>query len=101
MKVPVPDPQIIVIFGASGDLTHRKILPALYNLFRDDMLPERFAVVGYARTEWNDEQFKDEARKSVEEFSRSPLDEGSRKQFSDFLSCRFGAFDDEKAFHPL
>lgn len=101
MKVPVPDPQIIVIFGASGDLTHRKILPALYNLFRDGMLPERFAVVGYARTEWTDEQFKDEARKSIEQFSRTPLDASTWKQFSDALSYRFGAFDDENVFHPL
>jgi len=101
MKVPVPDPQIIVIFGASGDLTHRKILPALYNLYREKMLPEHFAIVGYARTEWTDEQFADEARKGIEQFSRTPLDDEYWNPFAEALSYRHGAFDDEKAFHPL
>ena len=101
MQPAVPDPQIIVIFGASGDLTHRKIIPALYNLFREKMLPEHFAIVGYARTEWTDEQFREEARKSLEEFSRTSVEDEYWKPFSDGLTYRYGAFDDEKAFHPL
>jgi glucose-6-phosphate 1-dehydrogenase len=101
MKMPAPPPQVIVIFGASGDLTHRKILPALYNLSRDKMLPEKFAIVGYARTEWTDDEFREEARKSIAEFSRTPLEEEHWKPFADLLTYRFGAFDDEKAFHPL
>src|SRR5438270_6739765 len=101
MPPAIPDPQIIVVFGASGDLTHRKIIPALYNLFREKMLPEKFAIVGYARTQWTDDQFKDEARKSVEEFSRTPLEDDYWKPFSEALTYRYGAFDDEKAFHPL
>ena len=91
----------MVIFGASGDLTHRKILPALYNLSRDKMLPEHFAIVGYARTEWTDDQFRDEARKAIEEFSRTPLEDQYWEPFAEGLTYRFGAFDDEKAFHPL
>ena len=101
MKIPPPQPQIIVIFGASGDLTHRKILPALYNLSRDKMLPEHFAIVGYARTEWTDDQFREEARKAIEEFSRTPLEDQYWEPFAQGLTYRFGAFDDEKAFHPL
>jgi len=101
MPQAVPDPQIIVIFGASGDLTHRKIIPALYNLFREKMLPEKLAIVGYARTQWTDDQFKEEARKSLEEFSRTPVEDDYWKPFSETLSYRYGAFDDEKAFHPL
>src|ERR1043166_9493127 len=101
MALAVPEPQIIVIFGASGDLTHRKIIPALYNLLREKMLPERFAIVGYARTQWTDEQFKEEARKSLEEFSRTSVDDEYWEPFSEALSYRYGAFDDEKAFHPL
>src|SRR5205823_77322 len=98
MQPAVPDPQIIVIFGASGDLTHRKIIPALYNLFREKMLPEHFAIVGYARTEWTDEQFREEARKSLEEFSRTSVEDEYWKLFSDGLTYRYGAFDDEKVF---
>ncbi|HLW17089.1 MAG TPA: glucose-6-phosphate dehydrogenase, partial [Actinomycetota bacterium] len=101
MLPAIPDPQIIVVFGASGDLTHRKIIPALYNLFREKMLPEKFAIVGYERTEWTDEQFKEEARKSLEEFSRTPVEDDYWRPFSETLSYRYGAFDDEKAFHPL
>jgi glucose-6-phosphate 1-dehydrogenase len=101
VKIPQPQPQIIVIFGASGDLTHRKIIPALYNLLREKMLPERFAIVGYARTEWTDDQFRDEARKSIEEFSRTPLEDQYWEPFAEALSYRFGPFDDPKAFHPL
>ena len=48
MPAIVPPPQTIVVFGASGDLSRRKIFPALYNLARDGLLPERYAVVGYA-----------------------------------------------------
>ncbi len=101
MLLAVPDPQIIVIFGASGDLTHRKIIPALYNLFREKMLPERFAIVGYARTEWTDEGFKEEARKSLEEFSRTPVEDQFWEPFSHSLGFRYGRSDDEKGFNPL
>ena len=66
MRLERPRPQALVIFGASGDLTRRKILPALYNLFYDDCLPERFAVVGYARSGWDDDTFRKHARGSEE-----------------------------------
>ncbi len=59
------DPCSIVIFGASGDLTRRKLIPALYDLFVHDFLPERFAVVGAARTDLSDLAFRDLAREGV------------------------------------
>jgi glucose-6-phosphate 1-dehydrogenase len=90
-----------VIFGASGDLTRRKILPALYNLAREGLLPERFAVVGYARTEWDTEAFREHARRAVEEFSRTPLDEEVWKPLSEGLSYVSGPFDDAGCFAPL
>ena len=57
---PAKKPQacVLVIFGASGDLTKRKLIPALYNLALENRLPERFAVVGYARSEMGDEVFR-------------------------------------------
>ena len=64
------EPAIIVIFGASGDLAHRKLVPALYDLFLDEWLPEQFAIVGVSRTEMSDEQFREHLRTGVDQFSR-------------------------------
>ena len=63
-------PQAIVIFGASGDLTRRKLLPAFFHLYLEGMLPEEFAIVGYARTVFTDDEFRQHARDSVMEFGR-------------------------------
>ena len=69
-------PQAIVIFGASGDLTKRKLLPAFFHLYLEGMLPERFAIVGYARTVFTDEEFREHARESVMEHGkREPVGE--------------------------
>ena len=60
-----PGPCIIVIFGASGDLTYRKLLPSLYNLFTQEGLPERYCVVGVGRTQMNDDAFRAKMRQGV------------------------------------
>jgi glucose-6-phosphate 1-dehydrogenase len=65
-----PEPCALVIFGASGDLTRRKIFPALYALAYRRLLPERFAVVGTARSEWSDHEFRDRMEHAVREFGR-------------------------------
>ena len=52
------DPCVVVIFGAAGDLTKRKLIPALYNLARSNLLPKEFAVVGVARALWSAEDFR-------------------------------------------
>ncbi len=61
-----PHGCIVTIFGASGDLTKRKLIPALYNLALEKKLPERFAVVGYARSEMTHEAFRDKMREAVQ-----------------------------------
>ena len=66
----VPQAFSLVIFGASGDLTRRKLFPALYALAHDNLLPERFAVFGFARREKSHEAFRAEIRAAVDEFSR-------------------------------
>ena len=66
---PTPGPTTLVIFGASGDLTRRKLLPALYNLSRAQRLPARFSVVGVARTQQDDESFRTQFRDSLKEFA--------------------------------
>ena len=68
-----PDPCALVIFGASGDLTHRKLFPALYALAYRRLLPERFAVVGVARTEQTTEQFEREMREAVQRHGARPV----------------------------
>jgi glucose-6-phosphate 1-dehydrogenase len=65
-----PDPCAIVIFGASGDLTKKKLFPALYSLAFRRLLPEKFAIVGVARTEETDEEFKTRMKAAVQEFGR-------------------------------
>ena len=71
----VAEPCILVIFGATGDLTGRKLLPALYNLARDGQLPSHFACVGFARREKTHAQFREEMLEAVNRFSRvKPVD---------------------------
>ena len=60
-----PNDQLLVIFGASGDLTGRKLLPALFELYVSKMLPEHFAILGAARTAFTDEEFRAEQRKHI------------------------------------
>src|SRR5215217_3975199 len=67
---PTPGATTIVIFGASGDLTRRKLLPALYSLSRGQRLPARFALVGVARTGMSDEQFRQQVEESLREFAK-------------------------------
>jgi glucose-6-phosphate 1-dehydrogenase len=68
-----PDPCALVIFGASGDLTHKKLLPALYALAVRRLLPQRFAIVGVARTESDDDTFRDEMATAVKQHARDPF----------------------------
>jgi glucose-6-phosphate 1-dehydrogenase len=65
-----PEPSVLVIFGASGDLTRRKIFPALYALACRRLLPERFAIVGASRSDWTDDEFRDRMEHAVREFGR-------------------------------
>ena len=70
-----PEPCAIAIFGASGDLTKRKLFPALYSLAYRRLLPESFGVVGVARTEETDDSFREKMKAAVQEFGRDDLRE--------------------------
>ncbi|MBA2644617.1 MAG: glucose-6-phosphate dehydrogenase, partial [Solirubrobacterales bacterium] len=72
-RLPVP-PTTLSIFGATGDLARRKLLPALYNLAHEGALPERFNLVGIARKEMSDDDFRAFARESITSFSRREPD---------------------------
>ena len=97
-----PDPCTLVIFGASGDLTRRKLLPALYSLFRDQLLPENFAVVGFARSAKEREVFAQAMREGCESFARRrPVDAESWDKFSRSLYYVAGNFDQPADYMKL
>ena len=76
----------LVIFGGAGDLAHRKLLPALYNLYIDGLLPERVAVVGVGRRDFSDDQYRAFAHDGVEHFSRRPIEESRWPAFAKLLT---------------
>ncbi len=95
-------PCIVVIFGASGDLAGRKLLPALYNLAREGLLPAHFAVVGVARTDMDDAAFRDRMREDVQKFSRGDLNTAVWDNLAQSLFyCPLKAYDDEASYQRL
>jgi glucose-6-phosphate 1-dehydrogenase len=69
------DSCIMVIFGAAGDLTTRKLIPALYNLGKSEHLPKNFAIIGFAFDPMTDDQFRDKVKKDIKEFAPDPIDD--------------------------
>lgn len=97
-----PDPCILVIFGATGDLTSRKLVPALYNLARDKQLPSDFACVGFARREKTDQQFREEMKAAVNDFSHTkPVDEPLWNTFSEKLFYHKSEFHEDEGYESL
>lgn len=97
-----PDPCVLVIFGATGDLTSRKLVPALYNLERDKQLPAGFACVGFARREKKDDEFRKEMKKAVNDHSRTrPVDEPLWDQFSERLYYHRAEFHEDAGYESL
>jgi glucose-6-phosphate 1-dehydrogenase len=98
----VPDPFVLVIFGASGDLARRKLMPAIYGLSAEGLLPPGFAVVGFARTPKTDDQFRSEMREAVAGSSRgSSLDAAAWDRFAAGLYYQQGDYGDSSAFAAL
>ena len=98
----ISDPCSIVFFGASGDLMKRMLLPAMYNLRLGDIMPSNFGIIGFSRSEFTNEEFRDEMKKSVDEFSRSgPARDPLWPDFASKLSYVAGTFDDVAAFKAL
>jgi glucose-6-phosphate 1-dehydrogenase len=95
------EPVTLVIFGGSGDLAHRKLLPALYNLHVDGLLPPRVAIVGVGRSPMNDEQYREFARDGITQFSRRPVDSQMWETFAPSLFFVTATIDDEQSFSPL
>ncbi|GAA1799284.1 glucose-6-phosphate dehydrogenase [Agromyces neolithicus] len=85
-KVEIPDPHVVVLFGASGDLSARKLLPGFYHLERAGLLPAAYRIVGTATDELDDESFAEHARQAVEEFGRTEVDAHVWDRFAARLS---------------
>ncbi|MFO7258102.1 MAG: glucose-6-phosphate dehydrogenase [Bacteroidota bacterium] len=86
-KTPlVTDGTVFFIFGGTGDLTSRKLIPALYNLYLDGWMPPRFAIIGLGRTSLNNDQYRDQLAKGVNQFSRrGKADAGQWKAFAEHI----------------
>jgi glucose-6-phosphate 1-dehydrogenase len=102
-KALLPQPCVLVIFGAAGDLSWRKLLPAVYNLNVDGDLPSNFAVVGFGIGAEGDpdEWIRNRARDGITQFSRQPLDESHWADFARALFYVPGSFNDARAYGQL
>jgi glucose-6-phosphate 1-dehydrogenase len=95
----MPEPQIIVIFGASGDLTQRKLVPALYKLRQQRRIPPETTIVGVARRDWSDDYFREQMREGIEQFS-----DGITEEWQDFANGLFycsGDIDNPASYQKL
>ena len=96
-----PEPLILVIFGASGDLTQRKLVPALYQLKRERRLPAELTIVGTARREWSHDYFRQQMRQGIEEFSDGI---GSEEYWQDFAQGLYyfpGNMDEPESYAKM
>ena len=102
LRDQVPDGCALVIFGASGDLTRRKLVPALYALAHDGLLPDKFVAVGLARREKSHQVFRDEMRAAVDQFSRlHPLKPEVWDRLAQRLYYVSASFDDPAGYERL
>jgi glucose-6-phosphate 1-dehydrogenase len=97
----VPEPCIVVIFGATGDLTMRKLVPALYNLAADGELPPAVAIVGFARRQKTDGEFRAEQEESTRKFSRQAVRDEVWKSFAQSLFYHPSEFHDAAGYQRL
>src|SRR5205085_7200950 len=107
-KLLVPPPQrpappcAIVIFGASGDLTHRKLIPALFDLFQAGLISKHFAVLGFSRSPLSNEDFRRTAREGLEHFAPDGgFNDKAWQEFSASLHYVSGQFDAPASYQEL
>src|SRR3989475_10670433 len=94
-------PCVLVIFGAAGDLTKRKLIPALYNLKQSNLLPDSFGVIGVARAEMDDKEFRRRLSDDMREFAPDDIDPEDWKWLEERLYYLSGDFDDNETFVRL
>ncbi len=96
-----PEPQIIVIFGASGDLTQRKLVPALYKMRRERRIPPETTIVGVARRDWSHDYFREHMREGIEQFSDGIGPEELWQDFAQGLFYCSGDIDNPESYQKL
>ena len=96
-----PEPCTLVIFGATGDLTHRKLIPALYNLAAEGALPPAITIIGFARRDKTSEQFRKELEEATRKFSRTPVNDELWASFADSIVYHRSPFDDAEGYARL
>jgi glucose-6-phosphate 1-dehydrogenase len=97
----IPEPCALVIFGVTGDLSRKKLLPAIYDLANRGLLPPGFVVLGYARRDWGDGDFEDFARQHAQEHARTPWREEVWQRLVGSIKFVAGSFDDDAGFDSL
>src|SRR5439155_4652927 len=96
------EPSSLVIFGASGDLTARKLIPALYQLFLEKQLPDPFRIIGFARSPKTDNLWREEMKQALEQFSRTkPIKAEDWERFAPLLAYCQGDYADVKGYKHL
>lgn len=97
----IAGPSGLVIFGVTGDLSRKKLMPAVYDLANRGLLPPGFALVGFARREWKDQDFLEVVRESVTKYARTPFREDVWRQLAEGIRFVEGDFDEDAAFDRL
>jgi len=97
--VPPGDPCAVVILGATGDLTARKLIPSLFHMYRNDRLPEAFAIIGSGRTQLNDETFRNKLASDMK--SADPVDRSAWTEFSKLIHYQPVGYEDLETFNTL
>ncbi len=100
-RSPQSEPCTLVIYGGSGDLARRKLVPALYNLLLDGVLPSQYAVLGSGRKPLSDEEFRNITREGIKSYSRQELVPSTWDEFQQHLFYVSGAIDDPNSYHQL
>ena len=98
---PTPTPTSLVIFGASGDLTRRKLLPAIYRLARGQRLPAQFSIIGVARSPMTDDEFRQQFHDSLKEFAELPKPDDVSSAVASCMGYLQGEMDDPGLYHRL
>jgi glucose-6-phosphate 1-dehydrogenase len=97
----IAGPCGLVMFGITGDLARKKLMPAVYDLANRGLLPPGFSVVGFARRDWTDQQFADGVKENVQKYARTPFNAEVWEQLAEGFRFVPGAFDDDDAFDRL
>jgi glucose-6-phosphate 1-dehydrogenase len=97
----VPDPCALVVFGVTGDLARKKLIPAVYDLGNRGLLPPGFVLLGFARRDWGSGEFEQLAREAAQQHARTEFREDVWRRIADSLCFLPGSFDDDRAFDAL